>query len=99
LSKKGSETLIKVQKEIPELPDMGDKVEQSFRAILLSWQAQNKLRTFGLCSTCKYNEQLGNGKYLCRLTDEALTKSDTQKICREHEFDTTRSNKLKPLLK
>jgi len=99
LSKKGSDALTKVQKEIPELPNMGDKVEQSFRAVLLSWQTQNRSRTFGLCNTCKYNEQLDNGKYLCRLTNEALTRADTQKICREHEFETTHPDKLKPLLR
>jgi MarR family transcriptional regulator, negative regulator of the multidrug operon emrRAB len=95
LSKNGAGILIKVQKDIPDLPNMGDNVEKSFRAILLSWQTQNKLRTFGLCITCKYNERLDNGKYLCRLTQEALTLPDTQKICREHEFETTTPNKLK----
>jgi MarR family transcriptional regulator, negative regulator of the multidrug operon emrRAB len=99
LSKKGADALTKAQKEIPDLPNMGDKVEQSFRAILLSWQTQNKLKTFGLCITCKYNEQLDNGKYLCGLTQEALTRPDTQKICREHEFETTRPDKLKSLLR
>jgi MarR family transcriptional regulator, negative regulator of the multidrug operon emrRAB len=99
LSNKGIDILTKVQKEIPDLPNMGDKVDQSFRAILLSWQTQNKLKTFGLCITCKYNEQLDNGKYLCGLTQEALTRPDTQKICREHEFETTRPGKLKSLLR
>jgi MarR family transcriptional repressor of emrRAB len=99
LSKKGVDILIEVQKEIPALPNLGDKVEQSFRAILLSWQMQNKSRTFGLCITCKYYERLDKGKYLCGLTEEALTQSDTQKICREHEFEKTRPDKLKSLLR
>ncbi len=95
LTKKGLDALSKVQKEIPDLPDMGDQIEQSFRAVLLSWQTKNKMRTFGLCITCKYNEQLENGKFLCRLTEEYLTRPDTQKICREHEFEATSLKKIK----
>ena len=87
LSKKGRETLNKVQKETPELPDMADQFVPGFRDILVNWQMKNKLRTFGLCITCKYNERLDNGKYLCGLTQEKLTRLDTQKICREHEFE------------
>ena len=52
-------------------------------------QHQNRLRTFGMCSTCIHFQRDDSGKvpggpHRCGLTREPLSDSDSLLICREH---------------
>lgn len=55
--------------------------EQTLRAL----QKKNKLKEFGICQFCGFNQDLGDNKFLCGLTKEALIKSDVDKICGEYK--------------
>lgn len=59
-------------------------VEQQLEQLLMQLQQQNDLRSFGVCHTCRYNEQDG-GKYRCGLTQLPLQQKEIMQICREHE--------------
>ena len=54
-----------------------------FVQVLTALQKANKSESFGVCKTCRYFTTTSEG-YLCGLTKEALTRSDSEKICREH---------------
>ncbi|GLX78296.1 transcriptional regulator [Thalassotalea insulae] len=51
--------------------------------MLSSYQQVTGRNAFGVCSQCQYNQQTETG-LLCGLTKEALTKADSQLICREY---------------
>jgi MarR family transcriptional regulator, negative regulator of the multidrug operon emrRAB len=53
-------------------------------SVLNALQKSNQSHTFGLCKTCKYFTLKTNG-YLCGLTQEPLTDSDSEQICQEHK--------------
>ena len=57
-----------------------DSLEQQLRAL----QRMTGFRTFGQCHTCRFFEPRARGGR-CGMTGEALSKSDTARICREHE--------------
>lgn len=61
------------------------KADAIFRSILRNLQKQNGMKSFGICASCKFNENPGKDKFRCGLTQEILTKNDTKKICREHK--------------
>ncbi len=50
---------------------------------LVALQKANGSQSFGLCKTCKYFTKTSGG-YICGLTKEKLSKSDSEKICQEH---------------
>lgn len=56
------------------------------KSLLLKIQKENNLKTFGVCHTCRYNQSEENGKFICGLTHETLTKTDIHLICREHDI-------------
>ncbi|PJB71362.1 MAG: MarR family transcriptional regulator [Alphaproteobacteria bacterium CG_4_9_14_3_um_filter_47_13] len=86
LTKNGKTCLERMNKNLaPEIPDHQGTTE-IIKMILGLWQKQNDHRSFGQCHSCLYNRRLENGKFQCGLTNETLTKSDTTKLCREHEF-------------
>jgi DNA-binding MarR family transcriptional regulator len=60
-------------------------LEVEFKTVLSSIQRQNGLRGFGICRTCKHNQNPGKDSFVCGLTQERLTIEDVKKICREHE--------------
>lgn len=62
-----------------------EKSDASFSRILRRLQLENGMKSFGLCGSCKYNLDLGQGQFLCGLTKERLTAEETRQICREHE--------------
>jgi len=90
VSKKGSKLL---QQEIPPAifgnldEEISNEKQQSIAENLLqlltALQNSNKLSSFGVCNSCSYflKEETS---FRCGLTKEKLTKSDTLKICREH---------------
>jgi DNA-binding MarR family transcriptional regulator len=53
-------------------------------ALLAGLQRANAQRTFGQCRTCRFLRR-ENGGFVCGLTSESLTPSDTELLCREHE--------------
>ncbi len=88
LTDKSQTALKRIQKTI--VPDFSDeeKVINAFKSILSSWQRHEGTKGFGQCQTCRFNENLGPNRFRCNLMDESLKKSETQQICREHEFET-----------
>ena len=61
-----------------------ESLEQPLENLLLLLQAENGLRSFGECQTCRYNEQ-AEGQYRCGLTQLPLRQKEIVLICREHE--------------
>lgn len=41
-------------------------------------------KSFGVCRTCRYNRDDGDGNFFCELVRAPLTRADVQLICREH---------------
>ncbi len=64
---------------------------ETFVQVLCALQKANKSESFGLCKTCRYFTTTTDG-FLCGLTKEALTRSDSEKICREHTFHIANVN-------
>jgi DNA-binding MarR family transcriptional regulator len=60
-----------------------DQNEVIFANVLLALQKANKSQSFGLCNTCHHFTQTSEG-FLCGLTKEPLSQSDSEKICQEH---------------
>jgi DNA-binding MarR family transcriptional regulator len=60
-----------------------DSIGQALQTTLGVLQKVNHLKSFGLCRTCRYFSVAEN-HYLCGLTEQALDREDTDKICRDH---------------
>lgn len=85
-----------VEKLIPsplftETHDQMDKTTQSqlkknLKTFLGAMQQSNKMKSFGVCHSCRYHRENQKGKYFCELTQERLLKKEVQLICREHEY-------------
>lgn len=61
-------------------PEVG---EAPFVDALTALQRAHKSHSFGLCGTCKYFTASSDG-FVCGLTGEPLTQTDSEKICQEH---------------
>ncbi len=59
--------------------------ENVFINALNALQKANKSQSFGLCKTCKYFTETSVG-FVCDLTKEQLSQSDSEKICQEHSL-------------
>ncbi len=57
-------------------------VEEQLTDLVVALQGHNKQSAFGVCRDCGYFRNLSSGAQ-CGLTDEALPKPQTAKICRE----------------
>ena len=55
------------------------------RHCLLIYQNFNKVSGFGVCKTCRYNQQPNDG-YYCSLVEQKLSSVDVEKICIEFEI-------------
>ena len=55
-----------------------------FVKALSALQKANKSQSFGLCKTCQYFTTTDAG-FLCGLTKQQLSQSDSEKICQEHK--------------
>lgn len=67
------------------LPGGSEALEASLTGLLRSLQAANAQRSFGACGTCKHFKREGPGRYRCGITQEPLSREDSQLLCREHE--------------
>ncbi len=86
LSAEGTKCLKRLEEALlPELPE-NEKRVSVLKDLLSEWQVRNDLKGFGQCKSCRFNEQLGQSKFKCGLTGEALSKTDIEKICQEHVF-------------
>lgn len=66
------------------------EIAASLKQLLSTLLQANNFKTFGVCSSCRYNSKAENGGYFCNLVKQPLAESDTQLICKEHE------NKISP---
>ena len=57
--------------------------EEIFIEALTALQKANDSNSFGVCKTCKNFTRKSTG-FFCELTQEKLSKSDSEKICQEH---------------
>ncbi len=74
-------------KSASKLLNEKEPLEESLKALLRSMQQENGLKTFGQCSTCRYNIKYSANEIICGLTKEALSSKDVELICREHESE------------
>ncbi len=86
LTKEGKACLKRMFSNITQPPPNDDTSIEAVKEILFNWQAENDMKSFGQCKSCRFNESSNEGKFKCGLTGERLSKSDIEKICREHEF-------------
>ena len=61
------------------------QIEQSLATLLRSVQKAGGCKTFGVCHTCRFNRDQGDGSFYCELVKAKLSEADVQLICREHE--------------
>ena len=66
-----------------ELATLGLLLEE----FLAAMQREGESRTFGACETCRHLERKAGGKLRCGFTGEALKRTETERICREHELE------------
>ena len=57
--------------------------EEMFLKALTALQKANKSQSFGLCKTCQHFTRTTDG-FICGLSKEPLSQSDSEKICQEH---------------
>lgn len=57
--------------------------EEIFIEALTALQKANQSHSFGICRTCKNFTRTPTG-FFCELTQEKLSKRDSEKICQEH---------------
>lgn len=69
---------------------MENITESSLENALANIQKQHGLKSFGLCSTCKFNTNPTGKKFVCGLTGESLSNEDVKLHCREHEFASSK---------
>ena len=61
------------------------EIAESLKQLLSTLIQANDFKTFGVCSSCRYNSKVKEGSYFCNLVQQPLTENDIQLICREHE--------------
>lgn len=79
---KPAELFIKAKILLQHKDDSPD-YETAFANTLTALQKANRSQSFGVCRTCHYFTDTQQG-YLCGLTQQALSESDSGKICQEH---------------
>lgn len=58
-------------------------IENALQTTLEVLQKVNQTKSFGVCRSCRHFSVEAH-HYLCGLTEEALDRDDTDKICRDH---------------
>jgi DNA-binding MarR family transcriptional regulator len=62
-------------------------IESALQTMLILLHKVNDNKSFGLCRTCKHFKVILQ-HYECGLTNDALGRDDTDKICRDHSLQT-----------
>jgi DNA-binding MarR family transcriptional regulator len=62
------------------------EISTSLKQLLTTILQLNKMKTFGLCSTCYYNSRSKNNEYFCNLVEQPLSVIETELICREYRI-------------
>ncbi|MBL4671298.1 MAG: winged helix-turn-helix transcriptional regulator [Arenicella sp.] len=88
VTKAGLKSLQRVSKDLALSASDAPSVVDLIKSSLMRWQTENHHHGFGQCKSCKYNIDLDNEGFRCGLTQDPLSKTDVNKICREHEFLT-----------
>jgi hypothetical protein len=65
--------------------DGSDTIAPELKVLLTTIQKKHGFRGFGVCKSCKFNENVGQNNFVCGLTKEKLSFQDIHKICKEHE--------------
>lgn len=86
ITKIGKESFKRMSKHLLSFTEIEYDKEEAIKSILKNWQGVNNNHGFGQCISCKFNIKKGKSTFECGLTNLALLKSETLKICREHEF-------------
>ncbi|QPJ62956.1 MAG: MarR family transcriptional regulator [Candidatus Nitronauta litoralis] len=74
------------EKALKKLPERTQKqLLENLRLLLQAMQKSNAMRPFGICRNCRFNQKKGAGRYFCGLTEEALSRTDIELLCREYE--------------
>ena len=63
----------------------------SLTSLLRYAQQLNDSKSFGVCKTCRFFNQMGAGRFQCGITGEPLSSADSRKICVEHESPIPKS--------
>lgn len=61
------------------------EIAGALKHLLTSIIQSNNMKSFGVCSACRYNKKSEDGSYFCNLVKAPLLVHDIQLICREHE--------------
>ena len=61
------------------------EIVSSLKQLLITLLQANKMKTFGVCHSCRYNGKTEDGGYFCNLVQQPLSADDIQLICREHK--------------
>ena len=96
LTPKGQDFQKKLKEALPSIESSAGQMNGQLVAVLRAFQIQHGLKGFSTCSTCRYNQKLEDGTFLCGLTQETVTKNDVTKICREHEYAQHCKNHILP---
>ncbi|MEZ4872640.1 MAG: MarR family winged helix-turn-helix transcriptional regulator [Bdellovibrionales bacterium] len=83
LTTKGSSVVKRMSKFIDL--DGSDTIAPELKVLLTTIQKKHGFRGFGVCKSCKFNENVGQNNFVCGLTKEKLSFQDIHKICKEHE--------------
>ena len=67
------------------------EITASLKKLLAALIQTNKLKTFGVCNSCRFNKILEGNAYFCDYVQEALSSNDVQLICREHKMPVPNS--------
>ncbi len=60
-----------------------DAMNHQLKNLLFNLQTQNELKSFGQCKYCRHNLRKAEGDFFCNLTQQSLSDSDIELICRE----------------
>ena len=77
-----AELFIKATSMMEKKEDTVD-YETVFSSFLTALQKANQSQSFGMCNTCHYFTKIDDS-FLCGVTKEPLSQSDSEKICLEH---------------
>lgn len=64
-----------------------EEISLALQQLLISVVESNNMKSFGICSTCRYHQKNNDGSYFCNLVKVPLDDEEISLICREHERD------------